>query len=46
MLSARGAKGDAPRAHELLQDALATARDLGMTTLAERAAAQLAATPA
>ena len=45
-LSARGAKGDGPRARELLQDALATARDLGMTTLAERAAAQLAATPA
>ena len=46
MLSARGAKGDPPRAHELLQDTLATARNLRMTTLAERAAAQLAATPA
>jgi tetratricopeptide (TPR) repeat protein len=46
MLSARGARGDPARASELLQDALATARDLGMTTLAERAAAQLAATSA
>jgi tetratricopeptide (TPR) repeat protein len=46
MLSARGAKGDPPRAHDLLQTALATARNLGMTTLAERAAAQISATSA
>jgi hypothetical protein len=46
MLSTRGYKGDPPRAHELVQDALATAHNLQMTTLAERAAAQLAATPA
>lgn len=43
MLSARRSQGDAGRAHDLLQKALATARSLGMTTLAERAAAQLAA---
>ena len=44
MLSARCTKGDPPRAHDLLQKALATARSLEMTTLAERAAAQLAVT--
>jgi tetratricopeptide (TPR) repeat protein len=46
MLLARRPKGDRERAHELVQAALATARDLGMTTLAERAAAELAATSA
>ena len=46
MLLARCAKGDAERAHDLLQSALATARSLGMTTLAQRASACLAATSA
>jgi tetratricopeptide (TPR) repeat protein len=44
MLLARRTKGDPRRAHDLLQTALATAQSLGMTTLAERAAKQLAAT--
>jgi hypothetical protein len=39
---ARRSQGDTERAHDLLQKAQATARSLGMTTLAERAAAQLA----
>jgi tetratricopeptide (TPR) repeat protein len=43
MLVARRSPGDTERARDLLQEALATARSLGMTTLAERAAAQLAA---
>jgi tetratricopeptide (TPR) repeat protein len=43
-LLARHRPGDAERARELLQRALATARNLGMTTLAERAQAQLAET--
>jgi hypothetical protein len=42
MLLARHRPGDAERARDLLQRALATARNLGMTTLAERAQAQLA----
>lgn len=46
MLLARRSKGDPERAHDLLQNALATARSLGMTTLAERAGARLAATSA
>ncbi|HET6867134.1 MAG TPA: AAA family ATPase [Solirubrobacteraceae bacterium] len=44
MLVARRCQGDTERAHDLLEKALATARGLGMTTLAERAATQLAAT--
>jgi eukaryotic-like serine/threonine-protein kinase len=44
MLLARRPGGDAERAHDLLRNALATAHSLGMTTLAERAAASLAAT--
>jgi tetratricopeptide (TPR) repeat protein len=46
MLFTRRSGGDLEHAHNLLQSALATARDLGMTTLAERAAAQLDATSA
>jgi hypothetical protein len=42
MLLARRSPGDTERAHDLVQKAQATARSLGMTTLAERAAAQLA----
>jgi tetratricopeptide (TPR) repeat protein len=44
MLLARRQALDAERARELLWRALGTARELGMTTLAERAEAQLAAT--
>jgi tetratricopeptide (TPR) repeat protein len=44
MLLARPFSRDPEHAHDLLQNALTTARDLGMTTLAERAAARLAAT--
>jgi eukaryotic-like serine/threonine-protein kinase len=44
MLLARREARDAERARELLRRALGTARELGMTTLAERAEAQLAAT--
>jgi hypothetical protein len=43
MLLARRSDGDAARAHDLLQSALATSHDLGMATLAERAAVCLAA---
>jgi tetratricopeptide (TPR) repeat protein len=46
MLMARRCQGDIERAHDLLDKALATARDLGMTSLAERAATCLAATSA
>jgi tetratricopeptide (TPR) repeat protein len=46
MLLARGGTGEPERAHDLLQTAVATARDLGMTTLAERAAARLSAASA
>jgi hypothetical protein len=46
MLLTRHLSLDAERARELLWRALATARDLGMTTLAERAEAQLADTAA
>jgi hypothetical protein len=44
MLLARHRPDDAERARDLLQRALAAARNLGMTTLAERAQAQLAGT--
>jgi hypothetical protein len=44
MLLARRQPLDAERARELLWRALDTARELGMTTFADRAEAQLAAT--
>jgi eukaryotic-like serine/threonine-protein kinase len=44
MLLARRGTGDAERARHLLRRALGATRELGMTTLAERAEAQLAAT--
>jgi tetratricopeptide (TPR) repeat protein len=44
MLLARHEARDTERARQLLQSALQTAGDLGMTTLAERAKVQLAAT--
>jgi tetratricopeptide (TPR) repeat protein len=43
-LLARHRPGDAEKARDLLQLALGTARELGMTTLAERAGTQLAGT--
>lgn len=45
MLLTRRCKDDPERAHNLLQSALATARNLGMTMLVQRATAQLAALP-
>jgi DNA-binding transcriptional regulator YbjK len=45
MLLTRQSDDDPERAHKLLQSALATARNLGMTTLGQRATAQLAALP-
>jgi hypothetical protein len=44
MLRARGRPADAKRVRDLLQCALGTAQDLGMTTLAERAGTQIAGT--
>jgi tetratricopeptide (TPR) repeat protein len=44
MLLARRRPGDTERARDLLRHALGTAQELGMTTLAERARAHLAAT--
>jgi EAL domain-containing protein (putative c-di-GMP-specific phosphodiesterase class I) len=43
MLLARRHAGDAERARELLRRALATARELGMTPLAERVESELTA---
>jgi hypothetical protein len=39
LLLARGAPGDAEKAHELLEECSKTSRELGMSALAERASA-------
>jgi hypothetical protein len=46
MLLGRRSDGDPSQAHDLLQSALATSHDLGMTALATRTAACLAAATA